>query len=327
MTQQSQTALRIAGPAAEFDGWVPVRLRWQDGQPLLRWLRLGTVRYAEPFFDLSVRHCLSTSPGGLEWRETGLDVLLEAQRRHPVPPPAGFIFHMSRCGSTLVAQLLAALPGAVVLSEAEPVDGMLAAHLHDATLDEARRIALLQAMVGVLGRSGGGGPVFVKFDAWHICSLPLIRRAFPGVPWVFLCRDPLQVLRSHQRERGGHMVPGLLDARLLGFAPGKTSLDDYGAAVLQRICAAAGAALDEAGLVIDYAQLPDAVWQRLLPHFQLPWDHADEERMRQVAARNAKEPWEAFDPARRRRAPAAPQVPAALRQAYAHLLAAAGAAP
>jgi hypothetical protein len=36
--------------------------------------------------------------------------------------PDGFVFHMSRCGSTLVAQMLAVVPDHVVVSEAEPLD-------------------------------------------------------------------------------------------------------------------------------------------------------------------------------------------------------------
>ena len=30
--------------------------------------------------------------------------------------------------------------------------------------------------------------LFLKLDAWHTLELPLLQRAFPGVPWVFLYR-------------------------------------------------------------------------------------------------------------------------------------------
>ena len=38
--------------------------------------------------------------------------------------PSGFIFHMSRCGSTVISQMLAALAEHVVVSEAGPIDAL-----------------------------------------------------------------------------------------------------------------------------------------------------------------------------------------------------------
>ena len=51
-------------------------------------------------------------------------------------------------------------------------------------------------------------------------SLGTVRRAFPDVPWVFLFREPVQVLASHLRQRGAHMVPGAIDPALFGLDPG-----------------------------------------------------------------------------------------------------------
>lgn len=304
---------------------MPVGLSWRDGQPRLRWLRLGTVRYTEPFFQQSIDRRLAAFAGGAEQRDTGIEVLLEAHAAAPAPPPVGFVFHMSRCGSTLVAQLLSGLPGATVLAEPPPLDDVLAARL-----DEAQRLAWLRAMVGVLGRSGGGGPLLVKFDAWHACALPLIRRAFPTVPWVFVCREPLQVLRSHHLRPGRHMVPGVLDPRALGWAaPPHHSLREYGVAALARICTAAADALGSGGgCVIDYRELPDVVWTRLAPAFGLRLDPAQVQGMRQAAAFDAKQRGLPFDPARREAAAADPALAAlvapALAPAYARLLAARG---
>ena len=56
-----------------------------------------------------------------------IDVLLEWQEQSPGLPPSGFIFHMSRCGSTLAARMLAASPRNIVLSEADPIDYVLRA--------------------------------------------------------------------------------------------------------------------------------------------------------------------------------------------------------
>src|SRR5678816_558328 len=103
------------------------------------------------------------------------------------------IFHMSRCGSTLVAQMLAALERNIVISEARPIDQVLGAKV-----DEERRIAWLRWIVNALAqrRRPAEEFFFIKLDAWHVLHLPLIQRAFPNTPWVFLYRDPIEVMVS-----------------------------------------------------------------------------------------------------------------------------------
>jgi hypothetical protein len=53
-------------------------------------------------------------------------------------------------------------------------------------------------MVAALGQARAGETrLFLKLDCWHMRDLPLFRRAFPNTPWVFLYRDPVEVLVSH----------------------------------------------------------------------------------------------------------------------------------
>ena len=62
-------------------------------------------------------------------RRTPVEVLTRWREERPGLAPTGFVFHLSRCGSTLVSQMLAALPQNVVLSEAGPINDALRAHL------------------------------------------------------------------------------------------------------------------------------------------------------------------------------------------------------
>ncbi len=302
----------------DFDGWVPVRLLWREGQPRLHWLQLGKVHYAEPFFEMSIGRCRAEAMREVATRESSLDQLVAAQERNPGPRPAGFIFHMSRCGSTLVAQLLASLPRATVISEAPPIDAVLRAHLSDASLGEPRRIRWLQALLGALGAASSGEArrFFVKFDAWSALQLPLIHRAFPEVPWIFVCREPLQVMQSHARMRGSHMVPGVLEPQVFGWSElPQLPFEDYGAEVLARICEAAAAALDSCGrgTVLNYRELPEAVWTRLPAWFGIDPAPEDLSRMRDTARLDAKQPGLPFDPAAPRPA-ASPALLAAVEQ-------------
>src|SRR5439155_24789392 len=144
--------------------------------------------------------------------QTPIEVLAELQAAEPGIPPTGFIFHMSRCGSTLISQMLAALPQNVVVSEAGPVDAVLRARFQAPDLPEREQIGWLQGIVSALGRrrTGEESHFFVKLDAWHTLDLPLIQRAFPDVPWLFLYRNPVEVMVSHARQPGSQLVPGML---------------------------------------------------------------------------------------------------------------------
>ncbi len=97
-------------------------------------------------------------------------------------------------------------------------------------------------MVAAFGRkrSGRERHYVVKLDCWHTLALPLFRRAFPDVPWVFLYRDPVEVLVSQMRQRGMQMVPQYLPPGFYGIADTDATMDeDYCARVLGVICRAA----------------------------------------------------------------------------------------
>lgn len=65
--------------------------------------------------------------------------------------PAGLVFHESRCGSTLVANMLSALPYSLVYSEsAPPTDVLLGAG--GASLSPPDRLRALRVIVAAMGR-------------------------------------------------------------------------------------------------------------------------------------------------------------------------------
>src|SRR5947208_3470516 len=69
----------------------------------------------------------------------------------PALEPDGFVFHQSRCGSTLAARMLGALPRSTSVSEAPPIDSILQLGLA-VGWSEARRSAALRVIVGAYGR-------------------------------------------------------------------------------------------------------------------------------------------------------------------------------
>lgn len=268
--------------------WFPVTV---SGTPLqVAWRHAGTLRFTDPFFDNTLASQVPAQRQRCDTPAAALDDV------GPSLAPDAFIFHVSRCGSTLLSQLLAALPHCVVMSEPPVIDAVLRRH-HEHGLAPAATAALLRQVVLALGqrRFAQEKHFFVKLDCWHIHSLALVRLAFPDTPCLFLYREPGAVLASHRRQRGPQMVPGLLHPALLPPPPADLApadLDGYAAHVLAGLFDAALAHAGELSL-LNYASLP-ALAGTLLRRFGIACDDRQTELLRQRAGFHAKQPGAQF---------------------------------
>jgi hypothetical protein len=281
----------LEAPSAE---WIPLRLYPRESRLQVDWCHLRGLRLTDPFFDQTMERCLRHPYSLLFRQHTPVEALAGLQGL----PVRGLIFHLSRCGSTLVAQMLAALRRNVVLAEAGPIDSVLRAHLHVPEVTEQQRVEWLRGVVAALGRQRHPEEqhLFLKLDVGHVLELPLIERAFPGVPWIFLYRDPVEIMASHLKRRGAHMVPGALEPTLVGVAQealGAHALEEYGARVLGALCQAALRAWQQRknpALLVHYRQLPEVMYTALPRHFRLELSARELEPLREVAQRDAKNP-------------------------------------
>jgi hypothetical protein len=142
-------------------------------------------------------------------------------------------------------------------------------------------------------RFGDERRLVLKLSSWNVRRLDTIRAAFPGVPLVWVQREPAAVMRSLLRAR-----PGWLERdRLQRLAPHLFGIPAELAASLGEaaLCVRAlRALLDSAAssdaAIVDYRDLPAAVWRDVAPRFGMPIDDADLARMREEAQYSAKEP-------------------------------------
>jgi len=283
------------------DGWLPIRASWRGAELYVHWAYFGERPLRDPFFEGDVRSCLFAPFNRLFRHVTPIETLAAWLKTRPHLEPSGFIFHMSRCGSTLVSQMLAALPSNIVVSEASPIDTVVQANRWRPELSEDWQALWLNSIIGALGqkRTGDEQRYFVKLDCWHTLALPLFRRAFPTVPWIFLYRDPIEVLVSQLRIPGTQMIPGGVGPNLYGiersYGPG--TAEDYYAQVLAKVTEPAVAQYPGGGgLLVNYRQLPDALFTAILPHFGVVCGETDRTAMTQAARYDAKTPSFAFEP-------------------------------
>ena len=283
-------------------GWTPTALVFDDRKPAVRWCFTEGIEFTDPMFNQTIERCLRDPFRLLFWRRTDMDVLAEFVSASPGLEPSGFIFHLSRCGSTLVAQMLAALSQALVMSEPPAFDQVLRAPTFCPDLSPGDHVAWLRWMLSALGqrRTPDQSRFVVKLDAWAIVQWRLIRQAFPDTPCIFLYRDPLEVMVSHLARRGYHMIPGTLSTDDVGLEAAdlqSLSAEEYCASVLNRHCEAAlDAARAGAVQLVNYASLPLSVPDRVAPHFGFDVTDCERALFAAAARRDAKNPFIEFVP-------------------------------
>jgi hypothetical protein len=262
---------------------------------MLEWCYTGRLRFTEAFFGDTIDQVQWDLAALLFRHQTTLDEAKLWNRRCPGLPPSGFIFHMSRCGSTLVTQMLGALPRNRVLSEPTTLHGVIRAALLNTSVPRETVVDWLRTVVSSLGCPlEGETHYFVKFDAWHVLALPLIVKAFPETPWIFLYRDPAEVLVSQLRMPGAWTVVDALAPEAFGVEREivfSIPRAEYIARGLAGLCAAA---LEHRecgrGLMVNYDRLPEFVCEGMLRHFGLALGEAELDLMRAASRRDAKMP-------------------------------------
>jgi hypothetical protein len=290
--------VRAAAPS--LAGWTPISVDFDPVPPVVRWCFTEDVEFTDPFFEQTIDRCLQDPFRLLFWRETDIDGLAELATARPGLEPAGIIFHLSRSGSTLVGQMLAALPEALVISEPGPIDQVLRARRTCPDLSDECIADCLRWMASALGqpRRPGQRRFVLKLDAWAILQWPLIRAAFPKAACIFVYREPVEVLVSHLGHRGYHMIPGSLAPEWLGMSMREAhtlSTEEYFALVLARLCEAAlDAARNGAMELVNYSRLPDAVPDTVAALFGIEAGPLERAVFTGVAGRDAKNPFIPF---------------------------------
>jgi hypothetical protein len=124
------------------------------------------------------------------WRFAAKGV--DGQRRG-VWEPEGVVFHEARVGSTLVANMLQSVPDSVCYSEPQiPSDLLLRRDVrHDQDYFDALRV-----LVRAMGRLPGLKHMFFKFQSAVSGGMDVFQKTFPDTPFVFLYREPVEVMAS-----------------------------------------------------------------------------------------------------------------------------------
>jgi hypothetical protein len=264
-TLERQPALDV--PASELGGCVPIRVDLEADA--VDWLPGRSLRPRRGFFYETLTASLAAVPPPTGTRSTVAS--LARLGSSPADAPTGFVFHVSRCGSTLLGNMLLGSPRHLVVQEAESFNAVLRAR----DRSDAERITLLRAIAAAFAtaRRPDQQHLFVKFSSWNVLELPLLRRAFPRVPWLFVYRDPVEVIASNLIEPGTWVREQRDPGRgpyLAGVAPAQAlamTREEYCARVIDRYFRAALAHADELAHFVHYEQISEACLRYVLGAF------------------------------------------------------------
>ena len=281
----------------DLKGWLPVDAVVVDGRPGLWWMEMADVTLSEPFFQQTVERAKTdgTKRGELF---TEFDVLLQFEKELDSVTPTGFIFHSSRCGSTLVANACRAITNSIVVSEANAIDKLIARFFTDATnsIKASLYSVFLRGVVHALGqrRSGSEQHLFIKFACTSFAQLERITRIWPHVPWIFLYRDPIETIVSNVNDPPTWLTDD--DWRVLASITGTTpdavatmSLEERCARSISSFYSQAHALANNQSLLLNYNQLSVPVISNVLKFFQVSPSAQELEAVARASGVYAKE--------------------------------------
>ena len=258
--------------------WIPCELITAGNRTLVKWVHPGTrPLFSEPFFHQTIDALVRANA---VQKLTALDDL---QAVAPVNTPKGFVFHVSRCGSTLVSRSLAGVPRHRVISEPAPLNQLLLAQ----NIDPLLRGPLLKGLIHSLCGTQAGAACVFKFTSWNLLFLEQLLKLFPTTPWVFVYREPADVLDSLIARPARWASDSQLLGRLHGGSGGGVDVDTM-AAILERLFRAPLPHFDGRALAIGYAQLPNAVLD-IARHFDLGSSAAEHAQMLRMGQFDAKQ--------------------------------------
>ena len=209
-----------------FKNWIPYKLVGNSDALSCEWLYVGEEPFLEPFFDSTIARCKHLPENSERHKNvTSLSTMLEWSAKVDAADRAAFIFHVSRCGSTMVSQLLSMHTGHIVLSEVPFFDDIL-------RMPQTKKYTsaeLFKAAVKLYSqkKTVSEKKVFIKTDSWHIRFHKEIRGMFPQVLFLLLYRRPDEVVRSLNRAAGMHCVPQIIDPQFFGIQEKVVTITDF----------------------------------------------------------------------------------------------------
>jgi hypothetical protein len=226
---------------------------------------------------------------------TPVTEFIKRNKKESMDKKLNFIFHMSRCGSTLISQMLACNDRFFVLSEPTIINAVL-----DPALDLkfSDRNAILSACIVALTFCSPREceSIFIKFRSWNIFYLDLILKEFPFIKWIFIHRHGSEILPSVLEKPPGWLRSrssyGKYFYRFLNVDMKTLRImnqDEFIARVLGVFCLKAKQSGSRLGKFIDYSQMPKVFFDVIIKHWDININDFEKLKMINVSNLHSKD--------------------------------------
>lgn len=213
-TQMKQAQQRYLAPMEaisiiqENPGVLPVVVS-PDADHRVIWMDVGQHTFQEKKF----RDSVASVAGHTDIRPFSTDIELLATDMFEVDtlPIAGLIFHMNRCGSTLLAKALARTSSHNVIIEGTSLSEGLWSYLtkkwQKPCCTSPSCIKIIRNLIRLTARrrTAEQQVAFFKLISWNTIFIKEIMQAIGDVPSLFLYRDPIEVLMSNLENRSAYL--------------------------------------------------------------------------------------------------------------------------
>lgn len=236
-------------------GWVPVKIAVNSGELAFLWMDFSSVEISDPFFRQTVEKMARM---GAKTKTSNVQELIDAGSRLPTVQPSCLIFHVSRCGSTLLSNALRAAGNCIALSEPKVITDLFhVSHRLPASAQKSRN-QILQSVVNLYAAcQGQHRNVVIKLASWNLLSLQHFREIWPQTPCILMIRDPAEVIVSNLKPGGwlAFRSEPAGGSRLLEMGEaevGQMSDIEFCAQVIKKLNDAALKGIDDKWMIIDY---------------------------------------------------------------------------
>ncbi len=283
--------------------WVPEKILIDDRELIFKCLCCSDLPFTEPFFDDTLRKFRTLDLNRKQYKcFVGAEMINEWAGNIDFVPPTAFIFHVSRCGSTLVSQSLGLNNEFISLSEVPVLDQILRLTVSNDEEVKGKAEQLFKSLVKIYGaqRTGVENKLFIKTDCWHLMFYKQLRSLYPTTPFIIMYRQPAAVIESNKRSKGIQCIHSYVPPEIYGME-GKLKSDDlvpdnYFKIALEQFFRAIIeiAANENQVLLLNYNEGIPALMSKIAGYTGLSFSGEFESKILKRSAYHAKNPDEEF---------------------------------